>query len=197
MNPFGWKNSPKYFQQMMDQVLQPHRSYCRWYIDDIIIFSKDHSQHVKHLQKVFGSLNKAELKVNLKKSVLFKSQVVFLGRNIEGRTKSTKEESVAKVRAIREPINMKQVQQFLGLCGHFRSFIKDYSKIARPLSKLTLKDTPFIWTSEHQEAFELLKARITQNPVLALPDFSKSFILTTDASNLGTGAVLSAHPNGR
>lgn len=190
VNPFGWKNSPKYFQKMMDQVLQQHREYCRWYIDDVIIFSKTRREHEKHLNKVFQSLNKAELKVNLKKSSLFESKVVFLGRTIDGRTKSTKEESVEKVRSLKEPSNVKQLQRFLGLCGHFRAFIKDFSKIARPLTKLTVKDVAFDWQKEHQEAFVELKEKITQNPVLELPDFSKDFILTTDASDLGTGAVL-------
>ena len=190
VNPFGWKNSPKYFQKMMDQVLHPHRAFCRWYIDDIIIFSRNDMEHEGHLRRVFKSLNDVSLKVNLDKSSLFKSKVVFLGRNIDGQTKTTKEESVEKVKGIKEPTNVKQLQRFLGLCGHFRAFIKDYSKLARPLTKLTLKDSVFAWSEEHQKVFEELKSKITQNPVLALPDYSKPFILTTDASDLGTGAVL-------
>lgn len=189
VNPFGWKNSPKYFQKMMDEVLQAHYGYCRWYIDEIIIFSKNRLEHERHLRQVFKSLNDAELKVNLKKSSLFQSQVVFLGRNIDGKTKSTKGESVEKVRAIKEPTNVKQVKRFLGLCGHFRAFIKDFSKVARPLTKLTLKDNDFEWSKQHQDAFDDLKSKITQNPVLQLPDFSKPFILTTDASDLRTGAI--------
>ena len=86
VNPFGWKNGPKFFRKMMDGVLHAHRAYCRWYIDDIIIFSKTEREHEEHLRKVFGSLNRSKLKVNLKKSTLFKSQVVFLGRNIDGKT---------------------------------------------------------------------------------------------------------------
>ena len=190
VNPFGWKNSPKYFQKMMDEVLAPHRAYCRWYIDDIIVFSKDKTTHEQHLKKVLTTLNKAELKINLEKSTLFQEKVVFLGRTIDGATKSTKEESVEKVRKIAAPTNVKQLQRFLGLCGHFRSFIKNYSRIVRPLTRLTLKDEKFEWTSEHQGIFEDLKIRITENPVLVLPDFSKPFILTTDASDLGTGAIL-------
>lgn len=134
VNPFGWKNSPKYFQMMMDKMLEKHRGYCRWYIDDIIVFSKNEEDHQRHLELVFRSLDQARLKVNLGKSSLFQSRVVFLGRTIDGFTKSTKEESVEKVRKIKEPMNAKQVQKFLGLCGHFRAFIRDYSKIARPRS---------------------------------------------------------------
>ena len=197
VNPFGWKNSPKFFQKMMDEVLNVHRGYCRWYIDDIIIFSKSEKDHHVHLQKVFESLDTAKLKVNLEKSLLFQSKVVFLGRNIDGFTKSTKEESVAKVRGLKEPTSVKQVQQFLGLCGHFRAFIKDYSKIARPLTKLTLKDAKFDWSAEHQKAFDVLKEKITENPVLTLPDFEKPFILTSDASDVGTGAVLSQKLDGK
>ena len=197
VNPFGWKNSPKYFQMMMDQVLAPHRKYCRWYIDDLIIFSKNDKEHEAHLNKVLASLNEAELKVNIEKSSWYKPEVVFLGRTINGSTKSTKEESVAKVRDIREPTNVKQVQKFLGLCGHFRSFIREYSKIARPLSKLTQKESKFEWGDVHKEAFNLLKSKITQNPVLTLPDFGKPFTLTTDASDLGTGAILTQVRDGK
>jgi transposase InsO family protein len=197
VNPFGWKNSPKYFQKMMDEVLAPHRAYCRWYIDDIVVFSKDEQSHERHLKKVLSALNEAELKVNLEKSTLFKNSVVFLGRTIDGKTKSTKEASVEKVRNIVAPTNLKQLQRFLGLCGHFRSFIKDYSKITRPLAKLTLKDEKFEWTKDHQAIFEDLKTRITVNPVLVLPDFSKPFILTTDASDLGTGSVLTQRSEGK
>ena len=112
-------------------------------------------------------MNKAELKVNLKKFTLYESKVGFLGRIIDGKSKSTKEESVEKVRGLKEPSNVKQVQRFLGLRGHFRSFIKDYSKIAQPLTKLTQKDAIFDWRTEHQHTFDELKSKITQNPVLA------------------------------
>ena len=133
---------------------------------------------------------------------MFQSRVIFLGRTIDGFTKSTKEESIQKVRNIREPTDatamrctVKRVRKFLGPCGHFRAFIKDYAKISRPLTKLTLKDVKILWTTELQESFDLLKAKITQNPVLTLPDFDKPFILTRDASDLGTGAVLSQKLN--
>lgn len=85
---------------MMDEVLMEHRGYCRWYIDDIIIFSKTKEEHQKPLRRVFGSLNRAELKVTLGQSSLFKKEVVFRGRRIDGFTKSTKEESAEKDRNI-------------------------------------------------------------------------------------------------
>ena len=119
VNPFGWKNSPKYFHRMMDQVQYSHRAYCRWYIDDVVILSKTRHERELHLRKVFETLNDADLKVNLEKAVLFQRQVVFLGRNIDGETRSTKEESVEKVRGIKEPSNVKQLQRLFGLCGHF------------------------------------------------------------------------------
>ena len=190
VNPFGWKNCPKYFQKMMDEVLAHYRAYCRWYIDDIIVFSKDKTAHEQHLKKVLTSLNKAELKINLEKSTLFQEKVAFLGRTIDGATKSKKKESVDKVRKIAAPTKVKQLQRFLVLCGHFRSFIKNCSRIVRPLTRLTLKDETFQWTAEHQGIFDDLKVRITENPVLVLPDFAKPFVLTTDASDLGTGAIL-------
>lgn len=109
--------------------------------------------------------------MNLRKSSLFKSIAVFLGRNIDGKTKSTKVESVEKVRGLKEPSDVKQLQRFLGLCGHFRAFIKDYSKTVRPLTKLTLKDAAFDGgkTIKKLLTFDILKSKITPNPVLAPP----------------------------
>jgi len=94
------------------------------------------------------------------------------------------------VRGLQAPQSVKQVQRFLALTGHFPAFIKDYAKVASPLITLTQKGTDFAWGPDQEEAFEKLKYAITLNPVLTLPDFSKSFILTTDASDRGTGAVL-------
>ena len=92
---------------------------------------------------------------------------------------------------------MKQLQRFLGLCGHFWSFTKGYSEPARPLSELTQKNAKFEWEDVHRRAFDLPKKKITQNPVLSLPDYSKTFTFTTDASDPGTGAVLKQTHDGK
>lgn len=194
--PFGWKNSPKYFQQMMDRVLKEHKKFCRYYIDDILIFSRSKEEHQNHLHVVLSALENAGLKVNLEKIEICKDKVTFLGRTIDGRTKTTKEESIQKVKDIKEPTNVKSLQRFLGLCGHFRQFIKDYSKLSKSLTSLLKNDVKFAWGKDQQEAFNALKAIITSNPVLTLPDFSKPFILTTDASDIGTGAVLTQKDDG-
>ena len=191
VNPFGWKNAPKHFQKMMDDVMRPHRGYARAYVDDIIVFSKSEAEHQAHIKKVLQSLEEASLKINVKKSELMSTSVVFLGRKFDGTTKSTKDESVERVRSMLPPENIKQLRTFLGLCGHFRMFIRDYAKIVKPLTELTGHDVPFNWGKVHQAVFEELKILITSNPIVSLPDFKRQFILTTDASDVGTGAVLS------
>ena len=191
VNPFGWKNAPKFFQKMMDSVMRPHREYARVYVDDIIVFSKNKEEHQLHLKKVLRSLEEASLKINAKKSKFLQSEVVFLGRKLDGLTKNTKDESVERVRNMPPPKNVQQLRTFLGLCGHFRAFIKDYAKLVKPLTELTAQGVTFEWSFVQQETFEKLKLLITSNPILTLPDFSKQFILTTDASDVGTGAVLS------
>ena len=89
------------------------------------------------------------------------------------------------------PTSAKEVQKFLGLANYYRRFVKGFASIAKPLHKLTEKNSVFKWTEECQEAFKELQRRLTSTPVLAHPDFSKPFTLDTDASNTGIGAVLS------
>ena len=106
----------------------------------------------------------------------------------------------AKIQTIKEwpkPINTEEVQRFLGLCTYYRRFVKDFSKIASPLYKLTQKNVEFRWNSECEAAFSLLKTELVNAPVLKYPDFTKPFILDTDASEMGIGAVLSKNIDGR
>ena len=97
---------------------------------------------------------------------------------------------VKAIQAIPPPVNVGDVLSFLGMCGHYRQYIKDFSTIALPLSKLTRKREVFEWTEERQNAFVRLKELLMEAPSLALPDFDKPFILYTDASFIGLGAAL-------
>ena len=99
-----------------------------------------------------------------------------------------------KIIAVKEfpvPKTQKNVKQFLGLAGYYRRFIKEFSKIANPLNKLLKKDTPFIWIDKQQTAFDILKSRLFEEPLLQRPDFSQPFVLTTDASRYAKGGILS------
>lgn len=189
--PFGWKNSSAWFQKMMTTVLEPFiGKFAHVYIDDILIYSRNHEEHCHHLQQVLDTLSRANLKVNLKKSVFFRNEVVFLGRVFDGKTKTTKEESVKKIQSMRKPNDSHSLRVFLGLAGHFRAFIQDYAKRTKCLTALLQKDTSFEWTGECEDAYVDIVNTISSNPVLTIPDFSLPFELHTDASQYGTGAVL-------
>lgn len=142
--PFGWKNSPAWFQKIMTDILKLYLgTFCNVYIDDIIIYSKTKEEHRSHLSKVLRALSLAQLKVNFKKSAFFQEKVVFLGRVFDGHTKSTKQESVERISKLVKPYYVHSLRVFLGLAGHFRAFIKDYALRPRCLTRLTQKDTPF------------------------------------------------------
>lgn len=189
--PFGWKNSPAWFQKIMNDVLKPFLGvFCNVYIDDIIVFSKTEAEHQDHLSQVLNALSLAHLKVNFKKSAFFQQKVVFLGRVFDGNTKSTKQESVEKISQLKKPYDVHSLRVFLGLAGHFRSFIKDFAVKTRCLTRLTQKEVPFEWSDECERVYRDLVHRISSDPVLRIPDFTLPFELNTDASHYGTGAVL-------
>lgn len=111
--PFGWKNSPAWFQKMMNGVLKPFLGlFFNVYVDDIIVYSKDDSSHAEHLTAVLTALSAAKLKVNFKKSEFFEPKITFLGRVLDGLTKSTKEESVERVRNMKRPENIHALRVF-------------------------------------------------------------------------------------
>lgn len=189
--PFGWKNSGAWFQKIMDDILRPFKGrFCAVYIDDIVIYSRTQEDHSRHLSLVLSALSGAGVKVNFKKSKFFREKVTFLGRVLDGKTKSTKQESVARITGLRKPHDIHSLRVFLGLAGHFRAFIKDYAMKTKCLTQLTRKDTPFQWTEECEAAYQFLVRKISSDPVLTLPDFTLPFELHTDASHYGTGAVL-------
>jgi transposase InsO family protein len=137
------------------------------------------------------------LKLKARKCVLFGKQVTYLGHVISENGIQTDPEKVDAVKRWPEPVNKTQVRSFIGLCSYYRKFIANFSNIARPLHKLTEVATPFLWTGECQTAFDLLKAKLTSAPILTHPDFSKPFILDTDASQNAIGAALSQIQDGQ
>lgn len=189
--PFGWKNSSAWFQKLMTSVLEPYiGKFVHVYIDDILIYSRSPEEHSIHVTQVLQSLKRANLQVNIKKSLFFQPNVVFLGRVFDGQTKTTKQESVQKIRNLRKPCDVHSLRVFLGLAGHFRAFIKDYAKRTKCLTELLQKGTSFTWTTECDAAYNDVVEMISSNPVLSIPDFRLPFELCTDASQYGTGAVL-------
>ena len=190
--PFGLCNGPATFQRLMDLVLAGLKmSHCLVYVDDVIVMGRSFQEHLSNLRKVFERVREAGLTLKPTKCVFFQTEVFYLGHLISREGVSTDPAKINKVARWPTPQSAKEVQQFLGLAGYYRRFVQDFATIAKPLHHLTEKTARFEWTPECQEAFLKLRQRLCSAPILAFPNFSKPFILDTDASNTGIGGVLS------
>lgn len=189
--PFGLKNAPSTFQRCMDTLFSDYKfKFLMVYLDDIIIFSKSLEDHMNHLKLVFERIREANMFLKLSKCKFIQTKVNYLGHVITKDGIMVDDEKVASINQFTTPKNSKMVQRFLGLCGYYRKFIKDFSKIANPLFELLKKNSKFNWTNEHEIAFKTLKKKLTEAPILKLPNFEEKFQLFTDASGVGLGAVL-------
>ena len=197
--PFGLCNAPATFQRLMDLILSGLQwQSCLVYLDDIIIIGRTFLEHLNNLKNVFTRLREAGLKLQPPKCAFCQKKVSFLGHVVSADGVATDPSKLDKVQNWPTPTSQKDVQKFLGLANYYRRFTQDFAKVAKPLHKLTEKTTQFKWTLECQDSFTLLKQKLTSAPVLAFPDFEQSFILDTDASDNGIGAVLSqVDPIGR
>ena len=190
--PFGLCNAPATFQRLMEVVLAGlNRKQCFVYLDDILIISHNWEEHLENLQLVFDRLRRAGLRLKPKKCTFAQRKALYLGHIISEEGIEVDPEKVEKVRNYPIPNNLRSLQQFLGLVSYYRRFIPNCSKVTNPLHCLTRKDVPFIWSDSCQESFDRLKMLLTSTPVLAFPNFQQPFILETDASGIGLGAVLS------
>ena len=187
--PFGIKNAPAEFSRIMQQVLGG-LPFVEIYLDDITIHSRNFSEHLEHLEAVFTRLFEANLFLNKKKCHFAKREIEVLGHLVcEGRVKMDKSK-IAAVENMPSPTNVKELQQFLGLSGYYRKFIKGYANITSPLTALLRKETVWEWTPEREESIKMLKGALTSYPVLRMPDLAKKFYLYTDASGTAIGCVL-------
>ncbi|GBN37648.1 Retrovirus-related Pol polyprotein from transposon 297, partial [Araneus ventricosus] len=190
--PFGLCNAPATFERLMETVLRGLSSEaCLVYLDDIIIVGRTFEEHLNNLRKVFQRLQKANLKLNLKKCRFFQKEVTYLGHVISAEGVKTDPEKIKAVVDWPRPETVHDLRSFLGLCTYYRRFVKNFSTIAKPLHKLTEAKSNFNWTEECEKSFNSLKQALTSSPILTYPRTDKDFILDTDASNEGIGAVLS------
>ena len=140
------------------------------FIDDILIFSKTEEEHEEHLRLVLQRLREHQLYAKFSKCEFWIDEVPFLGHIISKGGIAVDPSKVKDVLEWETPQTVKEVRSFLGLAGYYRRFIENFSKIAKPLTSLLEKNAAFIWTDEHQMAFDELKKRLTTAPVLTLPD---------------------------
>ncbi|GJU85969.1 putative reverse transcriptase domain-containing protein [Tanacetum coccineum] len=166
--PFGLTNAPAVFMDLMNRVCKPYLDkFVIVFIDDILIYSKNKQEHEEHLKIILELLKKEE----------------FEGIHVDP----------AKIESIKDwtsPKSPTEIRQFLGLAGYYRRFIEGFSKIAKPMTKLTQKKVKFEWGDKQEAAFQLLKQKLCSAPILALPEGSEDFIAYCDASKKGLGAVL-------
>ncbi len=181
----------------MDKILRPHTAYAAAYLDDIIIYSQDWQRHM-HLREVLRELRGAGLTANPKKCAIGRVEVRYLGFHLGHGQVRPQIDKMAAIAACPRPKAKKEVRQFLGLAGYYRRFIPDYSELTSPLTDLTKKEVPDTvpWTEQCQQAFTQVKAALCGGPLLHSPDFSLPFLLQTDASDRGLGAVLTQEIGG-
>ena len=192
--PFGLCNAPATFQRLMQRVLTGlEGKMCFVFIDDILVYSQTFEEHLECLQTVFTRLREAGLRLKPKKCALLQEEITFLGHVVSPAGIQPDPEKTDKVKHYPQPTDATKVRQFLGLASYYRRFVAGFAKIARPLNQLTRKDAAFEWAPECEDSFMKLKQALCSAPVLAYPLFGtdKTFILETDASTEGLGAVLS------
>ena len=195
--PFGLTNGPSNYQHYMNDVLFDFiNKFVQAYLDDILIYSKTKKEHTTHVRLVLAKLREAGLQVDIEKCQFYVQETAFLGviLSTDGLKMDPK-----KVQAVTDwpvPRTLKQVQGFIGFCNFYRRFIKDFSKIVRPMMKLTHKDTAFNWSADCQTSFDTLKRQITSAPILRHYDRSEKAVLETDSSDYVNGGVLSQEHNG-
>jgi RNase H-like domain found in reverse transcriptase/Reverse transcriptase (RNA-dependent DNA polymerase) len=192
--PMGMGLSPAAMQRAMDLLLQG-LEFVKKYIDDILCFSDSEDEHFEHWRQIFTRLLAAGLKLKLKKCSFFQTKMDFLGHTISLEGIEMQDDKIDAIKKFPKPTTLKRLQSFLGYMNFYRKFMKDFGAIARPLYNLLKKETVGQfgkdWGEEHDQAFEKLKELAITAPVRAYPDFTKPFILTTDASGIGLGAILS------
>ena len=196
---FGLTNAPAVFERLMEQVLRGLQwEKCLVYLDDIIILGSSFDKQLENLRLVFDRIHTANLKLKPKKCNFFRREVAFLGHVVTTEGVACDPEKTKAVSDWEIPQSVTEVRSFLGLASYYRRFIKSFSTIASPLTALTKKGQKFEWSSDCQTAFETLKSRLTEAPILAYPSSNPAdkFILDTDASDSGIGGVLSQVQDG-
>ena len=194
--PFGLRNAPAAFQRLMQEVLSDLNpsdgcGFVSVYIDDILVYSKSLPEHLEHLRQVLSRLKKFNLKLRPDKCSFIQQEVRFLGHVLTPGGLQPSQDHITSVQEFKPPQNVQEIRRFLGLASYYRRFIPGFAKIASPLHSLTRKDVSFEWTSECQKALDTLKDKLVKSPVLSYPQSDREYVLETDASVMGLGAVLS------
>ncbi|GKB05739.1 putative nucleotidyltransferase, ribonuclease H [Tanacetum coccineum] len=189
--PNGPTNAPAVFMDLMNRVCRPYLDkFVIVFIDDILIYSKTRDEHVEHLRLVVELLKKEKLYAKFSKCELWLREGQFLRHVINGNGIHVDPSKIKAVKNWKALRTLSEIRSFLGLCGYYRRFIENFSKIGKSLTILTQKCKTFDWSEEQELAFQTLKDKLCNAPVLALPDGPEDFVVYCDASGIGLGCVL-------
>ncbi|WVZ71142.1 hypothetical protein U9M48_019762 [Paspalum notatum var. saurae] len=188
---FGLTNAPAFFMYLMNSVFMNELDkFVVVFIDDILVYSKNEKEHEEHLRIVLSRLREHKLYAKFSKCAFWLKEMAFLGHILSAKGVAVDPSKVEDVMNWKQPQTVIEIWSFLGLAGYYRRFIKNFSKIAKPMTALTQKNAKFAWSSKCEEAFGTLKKLLTSAPVLAQPDITKPFDVYCDASGSGLGCVL-------
>ncbi|KAK3768221.1 hypothetical protein RRG08_031753 [Elysia crispata] len=190
--PFGLSTAASTFQRAMQKVLG-RLPFIVSYFDDIMAYSNTWLEHLNHLQMALQTIQDAGLTARPKKSLVGFTSIEFLGHIVSGGTIQPDEAKKSKIENITPPTIKKEVQRICGLLNYYRRFIPHFSELARPLTDLTRCRGKIVWTAECQKSVKIL---LTSEPILRIPDLSKSFVVQADASQYAIGAVLMQQHDG-
>jgi hypothetical protein len=189
--PFGLTNAPSTFIRLMNEVLHSFiGKFVVVYFDYILIYSKSLDEHIEHLRVVFGALREACLFANLEKCTFCTGRVAFLSYVVTPQGSEVDEAKIEDIKSWPIPATLTQLRSFIGLMGFYWRFMRDFSTTATPLNDLMKKVVPFYWGATQEHSFNILIDKLTQAPLLQLPDFGKTFELECYASGIGIGGVL-------
>ena len=190
--PFGLSCSPAIFSRIMSNILAPliKKGWLKNYLDDIIVWAPSFPALVRRLGELFGLFCNRGVKLNISKCQFGQREIKFLGHIISKEGCRPCPDNISAIEGMKPPTNVKETRRFLGMCGFYRKHIKDYAKIAVPLTNLLREKEPFLWSTDCQSSFEKLKQVLVTAPVLVKAQMTKPFELFTDASQDHVGAVL-------
>lgn len=196
--PFGLHSAPATWQRLIDAVLGVDLdNFIFVYLDDVIICTPTFEKHLEVLEKVLKRLLQAGLTLNRDKCIFCRSELRYLGYVVNGTGLSVDPEKVSAILNIPIPRNVSEIRRVVGLASWYRRFIPSFSTVVAPMTELTQKNRPFIWTERCDEALTTIKQHLISAPILTCPDFNRPFFVETDASDYGLGAILSqSYPEG-
>ncbi|GKF76000.1 putative reverse transcriptase domain-containing protein [Tanacetum coccineum] len=181
--PFGLTNAPAIFMDLMNRVCKPYLDkFVIVFIDNILIYSKSEEEHEVHLKTVLDLLKKENLYAKFSKCEFWLKEVQFLGHVVNHDGIHVDPSKAESIKNRKTPESPTEIRSFLGLAGYYQRFIKNFSKIAKPLTLLTQKNKAYVWGDKQDEAFQILKEKLCNAPVLALRDGPDDFVVYCDAS---------------